>query len=47
MKNFGKVNMTLDKYLKEHNISRSSLTRKKQNCNIVKYCNSVKMIFKS
>ena len=28
MENFGKVDIILDKYLKEHNISRSSLTRK-------------------
>lgn len=40
MKNFGKVNVTLDEYLKEHKISRSSLTRKTelQYSQILKYC---------
>lgn len=40
MKNFGKVDMTLDRYLKEHKISRSSLTRKTelQYSQILKYC---------
>lgn len=40
MKDFGKVDMTLDQYLKDHNISRSSLTRKAelQYGQILKYC---------
>lgn len=40
MKNFGKVDMTLDEYLKKHKISRSSLTRKTelQYSQILKYC---------
>lgn len=40
MKDFGRVDMTLDKYLKEHKISRSSLTRKTelQYSQILKYC---------
>lgn len=40
MKNFGKVDMTLDEYLKEHKISRSSLTRKTelQYSQVLKYC---------
>ena len=40
MKDFGKVDMTLDKYLKENKISRSSLTRKTelQYSQILKYC---------
>lgn len=40
MKDFGKVDMTLDEYLKEHKISRSSLTRKTelQYSQILKYC---------
>lgn len=40
MKNFGRVDMTLDEYLKEHKISRSSLTRKTelQYGQILKYC---------
>lgn len=40
MKDFGKVDMTLDNYLKTHQISRSSLTRKTelQYGQILKYC---------
>ena len=40
MENFGKVDIILDKYLKEHNISRSSLTRKTelQYSQILRYC---------
>lgn len=40
MRDFGKVDMTLDQYLKEHNISRSSLTRKAdlQYSQVLKYC---------
>lgn len=40
MKDFGKVDMVLDQYLKEHSISRSSLTRKAelQYGQILKYC---------
>lgn len=40
MKDFGKVDMTLDEYLREHKISRSSLTRKTelQYSQILKYC---------
>lgn len=40
MKDFGKVDMTLDEYLKEHKISRSSLTRKTelQYSQVLKYC---------
>lgn len=40
MKDFGKVDMILDQYLKDHNISRSSLTRKAelQYGQILKYC---------
>ena len=40
MENFGKVDIILDKYLKEHNIGRSSLTRKTelQYSQILRYC---------
>ena len=40
MENFGKVDIILDKYLKVHNISRSSLTRKTelQYSQILRYC---------
>lgn len=40
MKDFGRVDMTLDEYLKKHKISRSSLTRKTelQYGQILKYC---------
>ena len=40
LENFGKVDIILDKYLKEHNISRSSLTRKTemQYSQILRYC---------
>lgn len=40
MENFGKVDIILDKYLKKHNISRSSLTRKTelQYSQILRYC---------
>lgn len=40
MKDFGKVDMTLDEYLKAHKISRSSLTRKTelQYSQILRYC---------
>lgn len=40
MKDFGKIDMTLDEYLKEHKISRSSLTRRTelQYSQILKYC---------
>ena len=40
MENFGKVDIILDKHLKEHNISRSSLTRKTelQYSQILRYC---------
>ena len=40
MKNFGKVNVILDEYLKTHNISRSSLTRKTemQYSQVLRYC---------
>lgn len=40
MKDFGKVDMILDEYLKEHKISRSSLTRKTelQYSQVLKYC---------
>lgn len=40
MKDFGKIDMTLDEYLKEHKISRSSLTRKTelQYSQILRYC---------
>ena len=40
MENFGKVDIILDKYLKEHNISRYSLTRKTelQYSQILRYC---------
>ena len=40
MENFGKVDIILDKYLKEHNISRSSLPRKTefQYSQILRYC---------
>ncbi|MGN1269593.1 MAG: helix-turn-helix domain-containing protein [Clostridia bacterium] len=40
MKNFGRVDMTLDEYLKKHKISKSSLTRKTelQYSQILRYC---------
>lgn len=40
MKDFGRVDMTLDEYLKKHKISRSSLTRRTelQYSQILKYC---------
>lgn len=40
MKNFGKVDVILDEYLKTHNISRSSLTRKTemQYSQVLRYC---------
>ncbi len=40
MKNFGKVDMILDQYLKRHKISRCSLMRKTelQYSQILKYC---------
>lgn len=40
MKDFGKVDVTLDEYLKKHKISRSSLTRKTelQYSQILRYC---------
>lgn len=47
MENFGKVDIILDKYLKEHNISRSSLTRKTemQYSQILRYCRNVQNRF--
>ena len=40
MKNFGRVDVILDDYLKKNNISRSSLTRKTelQYSQILRYC---------
>lgn len=40
MMNFRRVDMTLDQYLKEHKISRSSLTRRAelQYSQVLKYC---------
>lgn len=40
MKDFGRVDMVLDEYLKKHNVSRTSLTRKTelQYSQILKYC---------
>lgn len=40
MKDYGKIDVVLDKYLKDHKISRSSITRKTelQYSQILRYC---------